>query len=117
MQEQTYDAKAFGSRLKAIRKANKYTQAKLAEVLFISEESVSNIEKGKTMCMPEHLMKICQLFNVSADYLYFGVERKLDKKTNSDYESILKTLEGCSDFDLNRIKMMLPILLNSQPAA
>lgn len=117
MNEQKYDAKSFGSRLKKLRKANKYTQSKLAEALYITEESVSNIENGKTMCMPEHLMKICQLFNVSADYLYFGIDRELEKKANDDYETILETLKTCNDFDLNRIKQMLPILLNTQPAA
>lgn len=48
------------------------TQQELAELLFLSEESVSNFETGKTMCMPEHVIQMCQIFDVSADYFYFG---------------------------------------------
>lgn len=48
------------------------TQEQLAEHLILTAESVSNIEKGKTVCMPEHVIRICELFEVTADHLYFG---------------------------------------------
>ena len=48
-----YNAVEFGRRIRTIRKQKKMTQQELAELLFLSEESVSNFETGKTMCMPE----------------------------------------------------------------
>ena len=72
-----YNAVEFGRRIRTIRKQKKMTQQELAELLFLSEESVSNFETGKTMCMPEHVIQMCQIFDVSADYFYFGKNYKL----------------------------------------
>ena len=69
--------KRLGRRIRTIRKQKKMTQQELAELLFLSEESVSNFETGKTMCMPEHVIQMCQIFDVSADYFYFGKNYKL----------------------------------------
>ncbi len=83
-----YDAKEFGMRLKEIRKANKMTQVQLAEKLCLSVDSISNIENGRAACMPDHLTKICQIFNISADYFYFGIKKSLcdDKLDNGIME-------------------------------
>ena len=72
----SYDASVVGERIRDIRKKNGYTQSRLGEQLMLSVDSVSNIENGKTTCMPEHIMRLCQLFNVSADYFYFGLVYK-----------------------------------------
>ena len=61
------NAVEFGRRIRTIRKQKKMTQQELAELLFLSEESVSNFETGKTMCMPEHVIQMCQIFDVFAD--------------------------------------------------
>lgn len=50
-----YDAVETGKRIRAIRKQNKFTQEQLAEELYLTAESVSNFENGKTMCMPENI--------------------------------------------------------------
>lgn len=111
-----YDAKTFGNRLKKLRKSKGITQSVLAEALYLSEDTISNIENGKTTCMPEHLTKICQLFNVSADYFYFDIKKELYNTVNNDLESIICQLQNCSDFDLMRINQMIHILL-ATPAA
>lgn len=69
-----YDAVETGKRIRAIRKQNKFTQEQLAEELYLTAESVSNFENGKTMCMPENIAKICELFGVTSDYIYYGIE-------------------------------------------
>ena len=43
-----YDAVETGKRIRAIRKQNKFTQEQLAEELYLTAESVSNFENGKT---------------------------------------------------------------------
>ena len=116
MAEVVYDAKQFGKRLQKLRKSRKITQAELAEKLLLSEDTISNIENGKTTCMPEHLTKICQIFNVSADYLYFDMMKELNNPSNTDMDSIIALLEGRSEFDITRAKQMLQILFAS-PAA
>ena len=67
-----YDAREMGRRIKEVRRRCRMTQEQLAEHLILTAESVSNIEKGKTVCMPEHEIRICELFEVTADHLYFG---------------------------------------------
>ena len=116
MDEITYDAKVFGKRLQKLRKSRKMTQAELAELLFLSEDSISNYENGKTTCMPEHLTKICQIFNVSADYFYFGNMKELKNASNTDLDSIMVLLAGRSEFDMSRAKQMLQLLFASSAA-
>ena len=69
-----------GKRIRTIRKKNKVTQEQLAEKLFLTAESVSNFENGKTMCMPENVARICELFGVTADYIYYGIEIGSNKR-------------------------------------
>jgi transcriptional regulator with XRE-family HTH domain len=114
--EYTYEAVEFGKRFREIRKKRKYTQEQLAEKLFLSTDSISNYENGKTTCMPEHVTKICQILNISADYLYFGIEKELVLEKSTKIEEILSTIQNCSDFNLDRINSMIQILLQ-QPAA
>ena len=49
-------------------------QIKLAEEMNISREMLSRIENGKNSCAPDQLMFLCQRFNKSADYFFFGTE-------------------------------------------
>lgn len=111
-----YDAVRFGEKIRDIRKANGLTQGQLAEKLLLSVDSISNIENGKTTCMPEHLIKICQIFNISADYFYFDQKRELNCQTDNGIDKIMNILSLCSEHDLSRITRMIQILLES-PAA
>ncbi len=111
-----YDVKEFGKRLKTIRKQRGYTQEELAEKLFISVDLLSRCENGKNNFMHEHITRLCQIFNISADYLFFGIEKKLVSEQSSQIEEIVNTLENCSDFDLSRIDDMIKLLLKT-PAA
>ena len=52
-----------------LRKANKLTQAELAEKLNYSDKSVSKWERGEAMPDVEVLVAIARLFGVSLDYL------------------------------------------------
>lgn len=109
-----YNAVEFGRRIRTIRKQKKMTQQELAELLFLSEESVSNFETGKTMCMPEHVIQMCQIFDVSADHFYFGKNYKL--QGNDGIERIFQRLKGCNPFELSKIEQIIDILL-AKPAA
>ena len=97
------------------RLRGKTPQGKLAAAIGKTTMYISNIENGKSTCMPEHLTKICQIFNVSADYFYFEMDKKLNVDNNS-LGNILSILETCSEFDIERISKMIEILL-AKPAA
>lgn len=59
----------FTQRLKELRKERGLTQKQLAEVLETADDSIFSWEKGRSQPSIETLQKICNYFNVSADYL------------------------------------------------
>lgn len=61
-------------RIKKLRKEKGITQAKLGEILGISQRSVGFIETGHCKPTIEQIERMSEFFNVSADYLLFGAE-------------------------------------------
>ena len=59
----------IGNRLKEIRKENKLTQAKLAQILNTTQSVIAEYEKGKNLIATPFLYDICKKYNISADYL------------------------------------------------
>ena len=59
----------FGDKLRALRMEKKLTQNDLAARLGIVGASVSSYEKNKQYPSVEVLIQLCQIFDVSADYL------------------------------------------------
>ena len=58
-----------GTRLKEIRKENKITQVKLANLLNTTQSNIVGYEKGKFIIATPYLYQICKKYNISADYL------------------------------------------------
>lgn len=57
------------NRVKELRILNGYTQDELGEKLGIQKSAVSKYETGRVALPPDTLMKLCDIFSVSADYL------------------------------------------------
>ena len=62
----------MGKRISARRKEIGLTQEKLAELMDVSIQMISNLELGKKAIRPENLIKLCQALNVSVDYILTG---------------------------------------------
>lgn len=73
--------KAISNGFISIRKKNRLTQEKLAELLDVSVEHISRIENCKYTCSIILIFKICTIFNMSINE-FFGV-------TNSTSDSNL----------------------------
>uniref|UniRef100_UPI004056E36B helix-turn-helix domain-containing protein n=1 Tax=Agathobacter sp. TaxID=2021311 RepID=UPI004056E36B len=56
-------------RLKLLRKENKLTQQKLADILHVSQQSIHKYEHGITTPDLETLKNMARRFNTSTDYL------------------------------------------------
>ena len=65
---------SIGERILCLRKANEISQEKLAELLLISRTKLSKIENDTAGIDIELAKKICEVFNISIDYLAYGVE-------------------------------------------
>lgn len=72
----------IGANIHAAREKAGYTQEKLSELLGVSPNHMSAIERGVSAVSLESLRKICRLFNVSADYIVFGVHESSDEINN-----------------------------------
>lgn len=64
-----FSAEDFGQRLRTARKAAGQKQEELGQVLGVGKAQISAIERGYTATSLERLSLICQLYNISADYL------------------------------------------------
>ncbi|MDR2558589.1 MAG: helix-turn-helix transcriptional regulator [Oscillospiraceae bacterium] len=77
--------KAMADRIKARRKALKFTQEQFAELIGISSSSYTRIENAFQKPSLDTLIKISQNLKISLDYIIFGSEsRKNEKSSKSD---------------------------------
>lgn len=66
----------FGKNLRKARRRNDLTQEKLAEILGVSVEFVSNMERGVNAPSFETIEKIAKAFDLSAAQLFDFEEEK-----------------------------------------
>lgn len=68
----------IGARVKASREVAKLTQERFAELIDVSTQYVSDMERGKVGLSISTLRKICLTLSVSADYLLLGRQESCD---------------------------------------
>lgn len=59
----------MGERLRVSREARNISRKELAELLHVTRTQVSDIENGKSGTNLERFLQLCELYQVSADYL------------------------------------------------
>ena len=59
----------YRERLKNLREDNDYTQAYIGGLLQKSQQGYNHIETGRAELKIEDLIKLCQFYNLSADYI------------------------------------------------
>lgn len=64
----------IGSRIKELRKKQGLNQSELGKVLDLTPSAMSLIEAGKNNPTPEAIVKLCDFFGISTDYLLTGKE-------------------------------------------
>ncbi|MGN1014716.1 MAG: helix-turn-helix domain-containing protein [Butyricicoccus sp.] len=65
---------AIGLRIQKTREHRRYTQEQLSELIGISTQHLSNIERGVAGISLSGLKRTCEVLNISADYLLLGVD-------------------------------------------
>ncbi len=66
----------FSERVKALRRESKLSQAELAEQIGVSQQCISEWECGKTEPTLTFIVKLSDIFNVSADYIVCRTNHK-----------------------------------------
>ena len=62
--------KEVGNRLKESRKQAGYTQDQEAKLMYMTQQQYSRFENGVFELNYQQIIKLCQLYNISADYLF-----------------------------------------------
>lgn len=74
------DYEIHRSRLKKLRKLNRYTQTQIANILKTDNGVISRYENGKTLILTSFLIEYAKLFNVSCDYIMGRIDEKIPLK-------------------------------------
>ena len=59
----------FSDRIKLLREASKLSQVQLAQKIGVTKQTISNWENDNILPSVEMLIKVCNFFNVSTDYM------------------------------------------------
>lgn len=72
----------YTKRIRDLREDRDLTQQQIARVLRTSQTVYSRYELGKRALPIEHLIKLCEIYSVSADYIlgFTDEPKKLPKK-------------------------------------
>lgn len=102
------DLQAIGDRISKRRKQLNYTQEILAEKMNVSVQMISNLERGNKAIKIENLIKICDILDVSADYILTG------KHIEKDITSALGKISQLNDTDFKMIDMLIDYCLENK---
>ncbi len=86
----------FSEKFKKLRQSQGLTQVQMADKLEVSPSAIGMYEQGRRKPDSDMLKKICQMFNVSVDYLLdVSVNSKDEEKSVTDFiDEITYTLRA-----------------------
>ncbi|RDY30243.1 helix-turn-helix domain-containing protein [Lachnotalea glycerini] len=109
--------KIMGERIKNARIKSGLTQREVADELGVTSEMVIRIEKGKSACKTDHIFVLCQLFNISADYLLSGKKLQKEEIANSKLDNMIDNLLlDVDEFEKDKIFRIIQLMLEKQPS-
>ena len=89
----------FGMRLRSLRLERRLTQQQLADKLGVVKASVSSYEQNANHPSLEVLIRLCVIFDVSADFL-LGLSNSMDfKMSHLTDEQVLLILNLINQFE------------------
>lgn len=96
-----------GKRVRGLRKAQKLSQTKLADIVGVSRQFIGNIENGNSDLCCDDLIKIATALGTSEMYLLHGTESEKIEYSGK----ILQLLEGRTSKEVNLAYMILKVVL------
>ena len=91
----------FGERLKALRLAHNFNQKQLADRLGLKKQTVSNWENDNILPSIETLIRICETFSVSTDYILGLDDRKYIEVSGLSLEIVAHIQQIINDIKLS----------------
>ena len=105
-----YNGKEVGERLLQIREENQMTQKQLAEYLNVSIRTIGRYEHGQIMIGTDTIVRLCELFHISADYFLFGTYKSLDLWEENIEEKIMHLQAKMSDEKKQKLYKIMELI-------
>lgn len=102
-----------GERLQELRKDKGLSQKQLAALLNLSEFTISSYEHGKTEPNDETFIALCDLFNVSSDYLLGRISLRLPPQSRERQEDVILLSKNLSASDRYLIRKFVEFVESS----
>ena len=93
--------KEIGKRIQNRRKQLGFTQEHLADEMNVSVQMVSNLERGNKAIRIDNLLRLCQLLNVSTDYILTG------KENDSDISALAQQIAALPEKEKDMIRVLV----------
>lgn len=100
------DLVKIGQRIQVRRKQRGYTQEQLADLMNVSIQMVSNLERGNKAIRIDNLIKLSEILEVSTDYILTG------KETADDIETLNTRIAQLSERDRKMINLLADFCLS-----
>lgn len=93
----------IGKRLNKLRKTKNITQLELADILFVTDKTISSWESNRTTPSLEMLVKLSEILNYNIGYLIYGDNFKNDieteiKITDKKYNELITFFKNNAKF-------------------
>lgn len=99
------DLCGIGRRIQNRRKQLMFTQEQLAEMMNVSIQMVSNLERGNKAIRIDNLINLSHILDISTDYILTG------KTTSNDNEALSARIAELPPKDRKMIEMMVEYCL------
>lgn len=96
----------IGKHIQIARERSKYTQEELSEIIGITPNHLSAIERGASGASLETIEKLHAVLGVSADFLFFG-----EKPTETFSDEIIEQINRVKPKYYPQVKKILSALL------
>ena len=103
------DLNGIGKRIQNRRKQQGYTQEQLAEMMNVSIQMVSNLERGNKAIRIDNLINLSQILDISTDYILTG------KATADDMDALTARIAQLPAKDRNMVEMLVEYCLAENP--
>ena len=80
----------IGERIKILRASKDITQEEFGERIGLNQKQISKFESNRAIPTTETIIKICEEFKISADWLLFGDKQNEDIANRPEIEFFLK---------------------------
>ena len=107
----------ISNRIKNLRKELGLTQVELANKLKMNVVQIVRYERGSSVPSVKVLAKIASFFEVSTDYIIFGEDKDLSKKTripDREFLDLLRRINRLKKGQRDRLKWTITALLDKE---